>query len=161
EGYNNWDTKTIETLPDHVGYQTGQNVSQNIVYTNAYGQVMLKVYETGPAGSTSKWITYYHYDAAGRVDKMAYPSAVNSYDELSSPGLIHTVGENYGYLNQTAGLVAVTTYNGSGYVQQSKVQRGWQYNVPPGPCAVLRDLTYISHQSSSQNGSITIQVVAS
>ena len=34
-GYNSWAVKTIETLPDN---------NQNIIYTNAYGEVMLKVY---------------------------------------------------------------------------------------------------------------------
>src|SRR2546428_2937542 len=36
DGFNNWKTKTTETLPDG---------NQNIVYTNYVGQVMLQVFK--------------------------------------------------------------------------------------------------------------------
>src|SRR5262249_31789152 len=83
-GYNDWDVKTIESLPDHDPTNpTNPITSQNIVYTNAFGQVMLKVYKRQEPGwaEAKEWKTYYHYDAAARVDKMAHPSAVTGYDE--------------------------------------------------------------------------------
>src|SRR5207302_8355156 len=46
-GYNSWATKTVETLPDG---------NQNIVYTNAYGEPMLKVYHDTTSGQS--WDTF-------------------------------------------------------------------------------------------------------
>ena len=95
-GRNNWKTKTVETLPDN---------NQNIVYTNAYGQVLLKVFRDGTSGQ--EWATYHRYDEQGREVLTAAPSAVASYSE-SQPDL---VGESSGTLQ--AGTVV--TLNDSTY----------------------------------------------
>jgi hypothetical protein len=68
--YNAWATKTVETLPDG---------NQNIVYTNAYGEVMLSVYHD-TTGQQNSWYTYYKFDGQGRCIMMAAPSAVSGID---------------------------------------------------------------------------------
>src|SRR5262249_21223532 len=67
---NSWSTKAAEMLPDG---------NQNIVYTNAFGEVMLKSFKQG----TSEWKTFNKYDSAGagRLILSASPSAVTGYDE--------------------------------------------------------------------------------
>jgi RHS repeat-associated protein len=124
DGYNSWKVVTVETLPDG---------NQNIVYTNAYGEPMLKVFHD--TTSNQSWETFYHYDGQGRVDLMAKPSAVTGYDP-SKPDLLNLQGGNYQYLSDNAGLVQVTDYyatstagestpgGAAGYVQDEKLQRG-------------------------------------
>ena len=48
--------QAVETLPDG---------NQNIVYTNHYGEVMLRVYKDVASGNTWKWFT--QYDSSGRA----------------------------------------------------------------------------------------------
>ena len=72
-GYNSWATKTTETLPDG---------NQNIVYTNAFGEVMLAVYHD--AGSGNNWDQFNKYDGQGRLILSAQPSAVNGYNNTYS-----------------------------------------------------------------------------
>ncbi len=73
-GYNNWQTKTVETLPDG---------SQNIVYTNHLGRVLIKDFVKG----SDHWIEYNRYhDELGTVILYATPAAVEGYDE-SQPDL--------------------------------------------------------------------------
>jgi hypothetical protein len=84
DGYNNWKTKTTETLPDG---------NQNIVYTNFAGQVMLKVFRVS---DTVKWYEYYKYDSKGQVIQKADSNAVASYSE-GTAGLVT--------LNASTGLV--------------------------------------------------------
>ena len=69
-GVNSWQMKTVVTQPDG-------NV--NITYTNAYGNVMLNIYED--TTTSQQWATYYKYDASGRCILMAQPSAVTGYDD--------------------------------------------------------------------------------
>jgi hypothetical protein len=130
-GYNSWRSKTIETLPDN----TATNVSRNVVYCNSYGEVMLKVYESGAPGSTQQWETFYQYDAAGRVVLTADASALSGYDE-ARPDLLNRVGGHYQYLRDDVGRVELTDYYASttatettpggvaGYYQDTKLQRG-------------------------------------
>ena len=47
-GYNSWAVKTIETLPDG---------NENIIYSNAYGEQMLLVYQDTTTGQ--QWDTFY------------------------------------------------------------------------------------------------------
>jgi hypothetical protein len=61
--YNNWAEKTVETLPDG---------NTNTVYTNAFGEVMLKAYHDVSSGNT--WDTYFVYDGAGRISEAVSPS---------------------------------------------------------------------------------------
>ena len=69
-GYDSWAMKTVETLPDG---------NQNIVYTNAFVQVMLLVYHD--VTSNQNWETFYQYDTSGRVALEAAPSAVTGYEK--------------------------------------------------------------------------------
>jgi hypothetical protein len=94
-GYNSWAVKTVESLPDN----SATNVSRNITYTNAYGEVMLSVYEGGAPGNTRQWATFDAYDGQGRLLLQAEPSAVlppaagDSYD--NHPDLLNQTGGQY------------------------------------------------------------------
>src|SRR5262249_8794509 len=76
DGYNNWKYKTVETLPSGL---------QNIVYANAYGETMLKVFVDA---ASNKWISYFQYDSAGRMIFAANPSAVSGYNDTYAD-LVH------------------------------------------------------------------------
>jgi hypothetical protein len=99
-GYNSWSMKTVEALPDG---------NQNIVYTNAYGEVMLSIYHD--TASNLNWPTFYQYDNQGRLLLQADPSAVlppapmDSYDR--HPDLLHDQGppSGYQYLAPAAGQI--------------------------------------------------------
>ena len=64
---NTWTTQTVETQPDG---------TTNTVFTNYLGETILSVYTDA---SSNKWMTYYEYDASGRVIETAAPSAVTGY----------------------------------------------------------------------------------
>jgi RHS repeat-associated protein len=124
DGYNNWRLKTVETLPDN---------NQNIVYTNEYGEVMLRVFKDATTGN--QWATFYKYDNAGRLIWTASPSAVTGYDD-TTPDLLNNQSGNYQYLSNSTGLITVTDYGTSttatsstagdvtGYYKDTKVQQG-------------------------------------
>jgi hypothetical protein len=77
KAYNNWQMKTVETLPDG---------SKNIVYTNHIGQILLKDFTN--SSNTSHWITYNQYDdEVGKVILNAMPSAVQNYNETANLGV--------------------------------------------------------------------------
>jgi RHS repeat-associated protein len=97
--YNVWKTKTVETLPDG---------TTNTVYTNPFGEVMLKVHTE----SSQSWLTYDKYDDAGRVVLEALPSAVTGYSE-SNADLVGYSGGNATYLSDSAGLLTAYTYGSS------------------------------------------------
>ena len=111
DGFNNWTTKTVETLPDG---------TQNIVYTNSAAQVILSIYQSG----MQQWFNYNRYDGSGRLILVASSSAVESYSE-SSPGLVTLyagtglvkVYNYYTSTNLSSGAVA-------GYMQYEQVQQG-------------------------------------
>jgi YD repeat-containing protein len=106
--YNSWTRKTIETLPD---------LTQHIVYTNDYGQVMLDLYKDNT--SNMSWGTFYRYDAEGRMVFSATNNVLKKdsagrlvqYDE-SKPDLINmqTNGTSQ-YLNASAGVVTWYTFS--------------------------------------------------
>jgi site-specific DNA recombinase len=97
-GFNSWATKTVETRPDG---------NTNTVYTNAYGEVMLAVFE----GQTTsqQWEGFEHFDSQGRIDLLAAPSALTGFDE-SSPDLLVSTNGNYQYLSDTDGLIQIISY---------------------------------------------------
>jgi YD repeat-containing protein len=99
DGYNSWAVKTVETLPDG---------NQNVVYTNAYGGVMLKSFQSGG----QQWNTFYQYDGQGRVVRMALPSAVTGYNDVYAD-LLASSGSNYTYLSDATGLVVNYDYYSS------------------------------------------------
>ncbi|MFL5330324.1 MAG: RHS repeat-associated core domain-containing protein [Gemmataceae bacterium] len=72
-GMNVWTTKTTEVVP---GAPSGSTY-RNVVYSNVYGQVMLKVaQELSGSTVTQEWPTYYRYDSDGRLILTANPSAM-------------------------------------------------------------------------------------
>jgi hypothetical protein len=94
-GFNSWATTTVETLPDG---------NENIVYTNAYGEVMLAVYHDTTSGQ--KWDTFYEFDTAGGLILTAAPSAVTGYNDTYAD-LLHKVSGNYAYLSDSSGLITL------------------------------------------------------
>jgi RHS repeat-associated protein len=131
-GYNSWAMKTVETLPDG---------NQDVVYTNAAGEVMLSVYRGTAAGDPTNglsWDTFSQYDGQGRVVLQASPSAVSGFDD-SHADLLNFQNGSSPYLRNATGLLARTDYYGApttatettpggvaGYVQDSKLQQGQQ-----------------------------------
>jgi RHS repeat-associated protein len=114
-GYNFWQIKTVETLPDG---------NQRIVYTNHYGEVMLSVYKD--VGSGSKWEWFTQLDSNGRAILQAEPSAVTGYDDTKND-LLNNVNGNYQYLSDTTGLIKVLDYLTSapaGFLQDVKIEQG-------------------------------------
>jgi RHS repeat-associated protein len=124
-GYNSWNEKTVETLPDG---------NQNFVYTNYAGEVMLKVFHDQASGNN--WETFYKYDNAGRIILKANPSAVSGYNDSFADLLDQTQVGDYGYLRALSGLIEITDYYASttagettaggvaGYWQDTKLQQG-------------------------------------
>jgi RHS repeat-associated protein len=80
-GFNSWSMRTVETLPDG---------NENIVYTNAYGEVMLKAFHD--TTTDQRWINFYKYDGSGRTVMAADPSAVSGYDDTHADLLHWTDG---------------------------------------------------------------------
>ena len=143
-GYNSWATKTVETLPDG---------NQNIVYTNAYGEVMLKVYQDASSGLN--WDAFYQYDGVGHVTLAAAPSAVTGYNDAYAD-LLHNVSGSYQYLSNASGLITLYDYYGAttatettaggvaGYEQDVKLEQGQQ-----GAAILQETWQYFSHTASS------------
>ncbi len=123
-GYNGWAMKTVETLPDG---------TVNTVYTNAYGEVMLKA--TQPTGSSSNWLDYYKYDSAGRVILHAAPSAITGYNDTYLDLVNFTAG-NAQYLSDSNGLITTYLYPATttamtatagdvaGYLKEADIKQG-------------------------------------
>src|SRR5262249_12466110 len=78
-----------------------------IVYTNPYGQVMLKAYKDVASGQ--QWVNFYQYDLQGRVVVAADPSAVLGYDD-SYADLLHWNGSDYALMNDWQGLLYRYSY---------------------------------------------------
>jgi YD repeat-containing protein len=124
-GFNSWATKTTETLPDG---------NQNLVYTNAYGEIMLKVYDD-VQGSGNQWLYFTKYDGSGRALLLAQPSAVTGYNDTYAD-LLNYSGGSYQYLSSSTGLITDLDYGTSttatqnaagdalGYDKDTKIQQG-------------------------------------
>lgn len=124
-GYNNWQLKTTETLPDG---------NQNIVYTNYAGETMLSVYYD-VAASGLKWETFQKFDSSGRLILTAMPSAITGYDDTKAD-LLNSVSNNYQYMSDNSGLIYIQDFGTSttatsstpgdviGYLKDTKVQQG-------------------------------------
>ncbi len=111
DGSNAWKTRTTETLADG---------TEHVVYANSAGQPMLLVTRVG----ADEWCEFYRYDATGRVDLHARPSAVTGYDEGVADLLDLQAGE-YTHLRDTAGLIHTYAYHGpSGFLAAESVQQG-------------------------------------
>jgi RHS repeat-associated protein len=147
-GYNSWATKTVETLPDN---------NQDIVYTNAFGEVMLSVYYDVQA-SGNKWEWWTKFDSSGHAIESAQPSALTGYDDTKAD-LLNNVSRNYQYLSDTTGLITDIDYGTStgsgsvlGYYEDTKIQQG-----ETGSTTTLAAQQYTSQ---SVTGGITIYPIA-
>ncbi len=141
---NEWANKTVETLPDG---------STNTVYTNAFGQVMLSVFDD--VGTSGVWHQFYRYDDAGRTTLEAGPSVVTGYSE-SNADLVGYSGGNATYLDDDDGLVMAYTYASSttattgtagdalGYLKQVDIKHG-----ETGTAIPQQALSYIKRTASS------------
>ncbi len=146
-GYNSWEVKTVEMLPDG---------NTNTVYTNKYGQIMLTVFQA--AGQPGQWETYYRYGASGsdavqgQTVLVAAPSALSGYDYHcdalvdSYNSMTRTCTAN-AYLNASSGLIRSNTFYGTtdtapGFLKSTFLQQGLNgtpviqssmtYFTPPG-----------------------------
>ncbi len=150
-GANSWAVETTETLPDH---------NQNLVFTNAYGEVMLQVFHD--SGSNLQWDTSYRYDDQGRLIQVANPSAVTGYDPRY-PDLLNRNPQtgHYQFLQDSAGLIQATDYYplnapiAPGYYQDTRLQDGQL-----GSAILQRSVAYTSHTASPANGGGTIYPMA-
>jgi hypothetical protein len=150
--FNQWSTKAVVTKPDG---------NTDTVYSNYAGEPMLDV--TTDTTSGNMWGTFYKYNSNGQLILTAMPSAVSLPSSLSTleayADLLHSVSGNYQYLNDSTGLIDLTTYytstgNGgvSGYFDNSEVQQG-----ETGTPVLQETRTYTNHS----NGSVTIYPVSS
>jgi hypothetical protein len=120
--FNSWKVQTSELLPDG---------NTNTVFSNGYGEVMLKDFQNVATGQ--HWYTYTRYDAQGRVLWMSDPAAVTGYS-TSYADLINYNGTTSPYLSSTQGKVSRLNYYTSttanettaggvaGYLQNSQIQ---------------------------------------
>jgi RHS repeat-associated protein len=84
---NFWRTKTIETLSDG---------TQNVVYCNQYGQVMMQLYAAGG----QQWAEAYRFGLQGAVVLRATSAAVAPYDD--SLGSLFTLRRHAGLIERSA-----------------------------------------------------------
>jgi RHS repeat-associated protein len=130
----NWHTKTVETLSDG---------SQNFVYTNYLGQVLVKETRQG----SDSWTEAFKYDSAARRIEHAMPSAVISYNDANanlgvsyqtSSGVVY-VQDFYTTTTATSGTVG----GAIGYLRYEKVRQG-----SSGTAIKLRELKYFKNTAS-------------
>ena len=149
--FNSWQTKTVETLPDG---------NTNTVYTNAYGEVMLTVFQSG----SQKWESFTKYDSAGRIIQLANPSALTGYDDTQADLLDNPSAStpSYAYLADSQGLITVTDYYTStssgavaGYVQDVQLRQG-----KTGVLIPQSSVTYVQHSNTASPVPMTVTVVA-
>jgi RHS repeat-associated protein len=144
--YNNWQYKTVQTLPDG---------ATQTVYSNFAGMPMLVVYTA--SNTTDKWYTFYRYDENyPQLIWQAESSAINGYSESYDDLLNYNSGTGkYQYLNDSAGLIKVIDYYsstniGSGqvknYVSAIKVRQG-----QTGSDVLVRSFTYTSQSDTDGN----------
>ena len=102
---HDWRFKTTETRPDG---------SQRIVYSNGLGRTMLEVLRTQDGGVTRQTGSYTRYDARGNAIWRATPESVALPTDLATlevyPDLLNEVAGNFQYLNDTTGLIHVTSF---------------------------------------------------
>jgi YD repeat-containing protein len=144
QAFNNWQTKTVETLPDG---------NTNTVYSNFAGEVLLTDFKdasdpNNTALQGKDWLTLVQYDSQGRLIEEANPSAVTGYSSTSanlSPTLNATglaTIDDYG-----ASTTATSTTAGdiAGYQKDEKIQQGSNTGS-----AILRESwQYLTHGSGS------------
>ncbi|WP_237722460.1 RHS repeat-associated core domain-containing protein [Singulisphaera acidiphila] len=137
DDYNNWAMKTVETRPDG---------SQNVVYTNYIGQILLKKLTSG----TDSWVNYFEFDSEAHQTLAANPSAIVAYND-SSPNLGVALNANAGLIQLTDYYTATGSGAARGYVWREKIQQG-----SAGTAVVLRSYAYTSRTA----GDSTVYPVA-
>ncbi|MFL5330238.1 MAG: RHS repeat-associated core domain-containing protein [Gemmataceae bacterium] len=159
-GFNSWQTKTIETMPDN---------NRNVIYTNAYGQIMLNDTQAMSGASvTGHWPTFYHYNSDGRLDRVANPSAFTlssgNYYSDTNADLLGFVSGASAYLADSAGLITNYAYGSSttastssagnvaGYLQSVSIQRGETSTAIP---------EFAQNYIARSNGTLSIYAAAS
>lgn len=104
DAYNNWKTKTTETLPDG---------TQNIVYCNYAAQVLVRVVREAIAPNR-QWVDAFRYDNLGREIWHATPAAITGYSATaveSDPYLgFGTTGNTSSYVLANDGLIMERAY---------------------------------------------------
>ncbi|WP_430453465.1 RHS repeat-associated core domain-containing protein [Rhodopirellula europaea] len=128
--YNHWRRKTVETRPDG---------SQNIVFTNYIGQVLVKEFRSGAGESADRWIQSLRYNEDGRLAQRAQPSAVVDYDE-SANDLAVTLKTDAGLIHRTDYYASNGSGAAKGYVKSEKIKQG-----SAGTAILLRSMKYASH----------------
>lgn len=143
-GFNSWRTRTIETLPDG---------NQNVVYTNAAGEIMLFAFVD--SGTSNAWVNFFEYDSFGRTVLTAAPSAVSGFND-SYADLLHKTGGNFEYLINDAGVVTTFDYYTSttatnsapggvtGFWKGTSIQKG-----ESGSAVRQLDLAYLRYVAGS------------
>jgi RHS repeat-associated protein len=156
---NVWQWRTVSTLPDG---------NQQVVYTNLFGLVILKVLEKMSGGSPTgeRWYEYSQYDSKGRITLEASSAAINSYSWTAGTNVLTLT------LKPSDGLIRLYEYYGTtppsggveGYIRYEKVQQGtsgtpitiseWQYTTRT-VSSVTRVVPYrvIEYQSAGSGGS--------
>jgi len=138
EDYNHWYSKTVETRPTGGGQLT--------VYTNFIGQVLLRQLTDG----TKFWCEYYKYDANGRLEFEASPSAVLSYND-SSADLGVTLKTNDGLIRIYTYYTSDSSTAASGYLHYAALKQGtlgteirlreYEYGTRTGGGVTIRPIT--------------------
>jgi hypothetical protein len=95
---NNWAVKTTETLPDG---------SQNIIYSNGFGEQLLK--DHSDSGG-KHWIDEYWYDDNQQLLWHASPSAVTGYNGTSACLVSSDGGKTFPYLSTNSGKLDINDY---------------------------------------------------
>jgi uncharacterized delta-60 repeat protein/RHS repeat-associated protein len=144
-GRNTWLHKTTEYLPDKTNADTnGDGVvdsnqwsdnDQNIVYTNKWGQPILKIVKD--VSENKEYATWYRYDVAGRQVLMAPPSAVFTTGMFNTQTGLPVFGDLVGYDPEDGlgaqlrmmGPVEVTSY----YVETASPNAGEYYMQDVAP----------------------------
>ncbi|OWK38390.1 hypothetical protein [Fimbriiglobus ruber] len=120
---NVWATETIETLPSG---------TQNLLYSNGFGETMLMV--TRDPATGQEWDAFTAFDSAGRVTLTADAAAVTGYDDTSDD-LLRLTGGQYQYLSQTAGQITTYQYGTATTATETT----------PGDVAGYLKATHLSH----------------
>ncbi|WP_166442703.1 RHS repeat domain-containing protein [Phragmitibacter flavus] len=155
---NIWNTRTVENLPDG---------SQNRVYTNKAGKVILHVHED--LVTSRKWYQYTQYNSQFQAILQASPAAIASVTEPTpgSPstltvtlkadaGLIHEYSY-YTSTNPTTGAVAdqlekFSVKEGSSGLASSL--RSWEYDVHQAFGDEIYPIRAVTHYPEAHNSTI-------
>jgi hypothetical protein len=105
-GSNSWATQTIVTQP---------NGEAEIVYTNAFGEVMMDIQDaddsSGISPSDAVRITDYQYNDSGQVTQVTQPAAFQKIDGVSYDD--SNADPSTGFISTTNGLIEKVNYYNS------------------------------------------------